>query len=80
MEKMHRLILAAVLLAGGCQNVVGPFARRTPQRVDDPLLPISEQRRLSREQLALPDENTNLAPQAPARPGLSFDKSPTPGR
>src|SRR4051812_15908721 len=42
-EKMHRIILLGVLVAAGCQNVVGPFQQRDPQRVDDPLLPIYEQ-------------------------------------
>jgi hypothetical protein len=78
---MRRLKIAVLLgLVAGCQNIAGPFAARPPVRVDDPLLPISEQQRLGREYLALPDENTNLAPQAPARPGLGYDKSNTPGR
>ena len=65
---MHRLILlAGVLLTVGCSgNIVGPFAYRPPQRVDDPLLTISEQQRRGRDRLAFPDEspisNDNLAP------------------
>jgi hypothetical protein len=73
--------MVALVLVAGCQNVVGPFARRSPARVDDPLLPIGEQKRLGRERLALPEENTNIVPQAITRPnGPGFDNSQSPGR
>jgi hypothetical protein len=58
---MHRLYLIGVLLLAGCQNVVGPFEHRKPERVDDPLLSISEQQRRGRAGLGLPDD-TGLAP------------------
>ncbi|MCS6849884.1 MAG: hypothetical protein NZ700_01785 [Gemmataceae bacterium] len=69
------LIIGALLLLWGCNgNIVGPFRQRPPKRVDDPLLTISEQERLGRDRLALPDESTlkneNLAPRTYTdRPG-----------
>jgi hypothetical protein len=68
---MHRIILAGVLVLAGCQNVLGPFAPRTPQRVDDPLLTINEQKNRGRDRLALPEESPNVAPPPFARPGQS---------
>ena len=54
-EKMRKLYLVGFLFLAGCQNVVGPFEHRKPERVDDPLLSISEQQRRGRDQLALPE-------------------------
>jgi hypothetical protein len=52
---MRWLLLLALLSIAGCQNVVGPFERRTiPGRIDDPRLSISEQERKGRDQIALP--------------------------
>jgi hypothetical protein len=59
---MCRILLAGVLLLAGCQNVLGPFAPRKPQRVDDPLLTIPEQQRNGRDRLALPDDSRSVAP------------------
>lgn len=59
---MHRLLLVGVLLCAGCQNTVGPFAPRQPQRVDDPLVSISEQQRRGRDRLALPEDDSRVAP------------------
>ncbi len=64
---MHRLFLAGALCLTGCTgNIVGPFAPRTPQRVDDPCISIEEQATRGRDRLALPDESSrwmdNLAP------------------
>jgi hypothetical protein len=72
---MQRLFLAGLLFLTGCSgNIVGPFAHRQPQRVDDPLLTIGEQERRVRDRLALPDESSvwseNLAPRTyTERPG-----------
>ncbi len=59
---MRRLFLTGVLLAAGCENVIGPFQARPPQRVDDPRLPIAEQERRGRDRLPLPEDNPNLTP------------------
>jgi hypothetical protein len=59
---MRRLFLTGLLALAGCQNVVGPFAHREPQRVDDPLLSINEQKSRGRDRLALPEDNPALAP------------------
>lgn len=75
---MHRIILAGLVCLAGCQNVVGPFQARQPQRVDDPCLPIYEQQRRGRDRLALPEQNFGQnygdAPVAPPtfidRPGV----------
>lgn len=61
-EKMHRLLLLGILFLAGCQNVVGPFQHRDPQRVDDPILTINEQQRRGRDRIALPEDRTGLAP------------------
>lgn len=57
---MRRLLLFGVLMLAGCQNTLGPFTGREPQRVDDPLLTIPEQQRRGRDRLALPDESRIL--------------------
>jgi hypothetical protein len=58
---MRRLFLFGVLLLSGCaSNILGPFAAREPQRVDDPMLSIPEQQRRGRDRLALPDESRIL--------------------
>jgi hypothetical protein len=76
MVEMYRICLLAVLALAGCQNLVGPFAHRDPQRVDDPLLPISEQRQRGRDRLSLPEESPKVVPPAFARPGgAGFDPS-----
>lgn len=59
---MRRVFLLGALLLTGCQNVIGPFQSRAPQRVDDPLLSIGEQQRRGRDRLALPEDQTGLAP------------------
>jgi hypothetical protein len=58
---MRKLYLVGLLFLAGCHNVVGPFEHRKPERVDDPLLSISEQQRRGRDQLAIP-ESSVLAP------------------
>jgi hypothetical protein len=68
---MRRLVLLALLAVAGCQNIRGPFEPKSPTRVDDPRLPISEQERRARDRLALPDEAQEVAPQSGnAFPGL----------
>jgi hypothetical protein len=61
---MHRAILVGfLLLAAGCQGLVGPRERRdNPVRVDDPRLTIPEQERKGRDRLALPEWSPTVAP------------------
>jgi hypothetical protein len=66
---MYRFVLAATLLLAGCQNIVGPFQKRPPERVDDPFYTISEQQRRERARLALPDEQNSLTPGRFVGPG-----------
>ena len=42
--------------------MTGPFAHRTPERVDDPRLPIPEQERRGRDRYALPEADRNVVP------------------
>lgn len=63
---MSRIIVLGLLILAGCQNVRGPFASRSPGRVDDPALPISEQERRGRDRLALPDPGWGVGPHEPA--------------
>lgn len=75
---MYRRIMVMVLLAAtglgglaGCANVRNPFQARSPQRVDDPRLPIAEQERRGRDQLPLPDSTWTSGPiDAASRLGL----------
>ena len=69
---MHRFFLLGVLLLAGCRNVVGPFEHRAPERVDDPLLTISEQQRRGRDRLALPDESRAIAPPTGIQPSEPY--------
>ncbi len=64
----HRLWLIGILCLTGCQNTVGPFQSRPPQRVDDPLLTIGEQQRRGRDRLALPEEGAGVAPSTGTQP------------
>src|SRR4051794_2396243 len=73
-EKMHRFVLFCVVFLAGCQNLVGPFQARPPQRVDDPLLSIGEQQRRGRNDLALPEDTSALAPK------IYIDRPGTTGR
>ncbi len=67
---MRQLFLLGILLCAGCQGVLGPFAPRKPERVDDPLLTIGEQQRRGRDRLALPEESRTVAPRTGTeRPG-----------
>ncbi len=65
---MKRIALAALLLLCGCHNLVGPFQRRSSERVDDPLYTIAEQQRRGRAWSATPDDQTTLAPKTYAGP------------
>jgi hypothetical protein len=60
--KMYRFLLAGAFFVAGCQGIVGPFAPRKPERVDDPLLTIGEQQRKGRDRLALPEASATVAP------------------
>jgi hypothetical protein len=59
---MRRILVVGFLFLAGCQSVLGPFAPRKPERVDDPLLTIGEQQRRGRDRLALPDDSRAVAP------------------
>lgn len=59
---MRRTLLLGVLFLAGCQNIVGPFQPRSPERIDDPLLTINEQRMRGRDRLALPDDSPAVGP------------------
>jgi hypothetical protein len=59
---MRRILILGILCLAGCQNVSGPFAPRSPMRVDDPRLSISEQEMLGRDRYALPEESPRVAP------------------
>ena len=61
-DKMDRLFLLGVLLLAGCQNLVGPFQARRPERVDDPLLSINQQEQRGRDRLPLPDDSPSVGP------------------
>ncbi len=67
---MRRLfVLGALIILSGCQNVMGPFKPKNPQRVDDPSITINEQRRRERARFALPDDTVGpySGPQLPVQ-------------
>ena len=66
---MRHLVLIMLLVTAGCSNLRGPFAPRSPARIDDPSLSIAEQQVLGRDRLGLPDNSSVLPPEAGARPG-----------
>lgn len=62
---MRRTLYLAVLLVVGCQGVVGPRERRCDTRpIDNPCLPIAEQKRMVEDRLALPEISPTVAPRA----------------
>lgn len=62
---MRQMVILGLLLSlAGCQNTIGPFAPRTPTRVDDPRLSIQEQEARGRDRWALPLDSSLVAPQA----------------
>jgi len=61
---MHRIIAIGLLFLAGCQNIIGPFQHRKPERVDDPLLTIDDQQRRGRDRLALPDNSPAVGPRS----------------
>jgi hypothetical protein len=59
---MRRFSLLVPLLLMGCGTVSGPFARRDPQRVDDPRLTIPEQEQRGRDRLSYQEIEPNVLP------------------
>jgi hypothetical protein len=61
---MRRLIVVGMLCLAGCQGFTGPFAPRSPVRVDDPRYSIREQESLARDRYAFPEQSPKVAPPA----------------
>jgi hypothetical protein len=61
-EKMRHILILGILCLAGCQSTIGPFAPRTPQRVDDPRNTIPEQESRGRDRYAIPDESQQVGP------------------
>ena len=59
---MRHILILGILCLAGCQTVTGPFAPRSPVRVDDPRLPISEQQARGRDRWAIPDDSPRVGP------------------
>jgi hypothetical protein len=62
---MRQILYLTVLFVVGCQGVVGPRERRCdPRPVDNPCLPIEQQKRIVEDRLALPEISPTVAPRA----------------
>ena len=59
---MRHILILGILCLAGCQNTVGPFAAREPQRVDDPRISIPEQEARGRDRWAIPEESPRVLP------------------
>jgi len=70
---MRRIAIVLVLtVLAGCKSVTGPFdSRRARDRADDPLFTIDEQKRRGAERLAIPEDDTRVAPN-------TYSSRPTP--
>jgi hypothetical protein len=73
---MRRVWLLGALLCAGCANIEGPVEHyRNYRRPDVPSLPISEQEKRGREQLAIPEYKPNVAPGNDIQfPGLYYGR------
>lgn len=66
------LLIAALLIAVGCQSDKGSLFYRKPGRADDPMLSIEEQERRGRERLSNVEDNGDLTPKVYIdRPGTT---------
>jgi hypothetical protein len=61
-EKMRHILILGFLCLAGCETLTGPFAPRSPARVDNPNLSISEQESRGRDRFAIPDESSRVGP------------------
>ena len=63
-EKMHRLLLAGLIVLTGCTSLTGPRKRaiNPPERADVPGLSIREQEYRGRDQLSYPDIGRAVGP------------------
>jgi hypothetical protein len=59
---MRQVMLLGILLLAGCKSIIGPFQHRSPERVDDPRLPIYEQERRGRDRYAIMETDPNVLP------------------
>ena len=59
---MRRILILGILCLAGCQSVTGPFAPRSPERVDDPRFSITEQQARGRDRYAIPDDSPKVGP------------------
>ncbi|MBI3407291.1 MAG: hypothetical protein HY040_02905 [Planctomycetes bacterium] len=74
MSRLSQICLASLIFVAGCQNVTGPFKPRSPARVDDPALSLTEQEKLGRARLSVPEQSSQVLPQTggglPNAPGF----------
>ena len=59
---MRHILILGILCLVGCQTVIGPFAPRSPERVDDPRYSIAEQEARGRDRYAIPDDSRKVGP------------------
>ena len=59
---MRHILILGILCLAGCQSTTGPFAPRSPMRVDDPRYTLPEQESRARDRFAIPVESPAVGP------------------
>ena len=59
---LKRCVLIGLLGLAGCKSTTGPLGYQKPDRVDDPMLSIEEQKARGRQRLSYVEDKSSLAP------------------
>lgn len=63
MRKLRLFLFFGLFLYSGCRGIEGPrYHKQHPEQFDNPNLTIEDQKRRSRDLIALPEGNQNFGP------------------